>query len=400
MKVLVASLSDSSTDPRPSRMIDFLLDEGYEVDVLGYKVTLRNALVGNYFEIETSPGGAVSNFTRRASIAIAKLLPNWRRLESLKDALNDIRCGVLAHRDSLGEYNYNLIVVEDLQLLPLAFKIKRTAKVLFDAREYYPLQYDESWKFRVFEKPERVRLCRRYLQRCDFAMTVSDGLADKYVEEFDTPMVVYRSVPRKYSHTSSRATGAIIKMVHHGVANRNRKIERMITIAGACDATCSLDLFLVGDQKYISELKLMSERHDNVKVRDPIKFSDLSSRLIEYDVGFYMLEPTSFNLRYALPNKLFEYIQAGLAVIIGPSPEMAGIVTRYECGFVLPSFNLDEASSMLKKLEAGQIENARMKSRTAAEELCYESEQKVLISILDGVNHHEAKSSRPLRSEQ
>ena len=48
----------------------------------------------------------------------------------------------------------------------------------------------------------------------------------------------------------------------------------------------------------------------------------------DYDVGLYLLPPTNFNQRYALPNKFFEFIQGRLAIAIGPSPEMAKLVER------------------------------------------------------------------------
>lgn len=192
---------------------------------------------------------------------------------------------------------------------------------------------------------------------------------------------------------SAHSVGPVITMVHHGVANRNRKIEKMIAIAGACKPQVTLDLFLVGDQHYIAELKNISRQYGNVTICEPIEFSEINAVLARYDVGFYILEPTSFNLRYALPNKLFEYIQAGLAVIIGPSPEMADVVTKYECGIVLPSFDEDEVSLRLSELTSDQIAGAKAKSRIAAKELCYESEKRVLIPVLGEFDRRKIQSS-------
>ena len=393
MKVLVASLSDPSSDPRPARMVDFLLCEGYEVDVLGYTPDKSNGSVKNYFAIARAAGSMASKIARRAVTILVRIIPNIRQFDRLKDSLNDIKIGVYIYRDLLANNKYDLIVVEDLQLLPLAFTLKRDGRVLFDAREYYPLQFNESRKFRIFEKGERIRLCRRYLGKCDAALTVSGGLARQYKQDFNVPMTVYRSVPKRASSMAAHSVGPVITMVHHGVANRNRKIEKMIAIAGACKPRLTLDLFLVGDQRYIAELKNISQQYENVTICEPMEFGEINAVLANYDVGFYILEPTSFNLRYALPNKLFEYIQAGLAVIIGPSPEMAEVVTKYGCGIVLPSFNEDEVSSLLREITSDQIADTKAKARIAAEDLCYESEKQVLIPVLGDLDRRKIEDS-------
>jgi hypothetical protein len=77
-----------------------------------------------------------------------------------------------------------------------------------------------------------------------------------------------------------------------------------------------------------------------IKFNGPIPFNDLVNKLSEYDWGFYLFQPTGFNTKYALPNKFFEFIQARLGVIIGPSPEMMAIVNKYENGFVSKDFSV------------------------------------------------------------
>ncbi|MBK7701065.1 MAG: hypothetical protein IPJ39_21260 [Saprospiraceae bacterium] len=59
----------------------------------------------------------------------------------------------------------------------------------------------------------------------------------------------------------------------------------------------------------------------------------------KYDIGLYILEPTNFNNGMALPNKMFEFIQARLAIAIGPSPEMKSLVEEYNLGVVSADFD-------------------------------------------------------------
>ena len=71
--------------------------------------------------------------------------------------------------------------------------------------------------------------------------------------------------------------------------------------------------------------------------------------IAQYDIGLFLLSPANFNYYHALPNKLFEFVQARLAVAIGPSPEMARIVNDHDLGIVAPDF---EPTTMAAHLNA------------------------------------------------
>jgi hypothetical protein len=62
------------------------------------------------------------------------------------------------------------------------------------------------------------------------------------------------------------------------------------------------------------------------------------------------LQPSSFNNLHALPNKLFEFTQACLAVAIGSSPEMARIIQEYSCGIVTDDLALSSVARVLNQL--------------------------------------------------
>ena len=93
--------------------------------------------------------------------------------------------------------NFDLIITHDCTLLPLAFSIKgdKPAKVMLDAREYYPLNFDDQWLWRVFIKPINEYLCQQYLGQCDKIITVSDGLAQEYHHAYQINPEVIMSMP-------------------------------------------------------------------------------------------------------------------------------------------------------------------------------------------------------------
>ena len=101
--------------------------------------------------------------------------------------------------------------------------------------------------------------------------------------------------------------------------------------------------------------------------------------LSDYDVGLYSLPPYSFNARYALPNKFFDFIQARLCVAIGPSPEMKRIVEQYVCGVVVKDFTAEALAETLRALDRQKVESCRQAADVAAAALCYERSAEVLL---------------------
>jgi hypothetical protein len=112
-------------------------------------------------------------------------------------------------------------------------------------------------------------------------------------------------------------------------------------------------------------------------------FCDLPRYLNQYDVGLYLLPPTNFNYQLALPNKLFEFVQARLAVAIGPSLEMARLVREYDCGIVSDEFSPESLARRLNELDREHIDHFKQRSHFAARELCFEKNSEVLLGMIN-----------------
>jgi hypothetical protein len=120
-----------------------------------------------------------------------------------------------------------------------------------------------------------------------------------------------------------------------------------------------------------------------VAIREPVPYQRLIPETAGYDIGVYILEPLSFNLRHALPNKFFEFIQARLAVAIGPSPEMQALVERHGCGVVAADFDPRSLAAALNALSGEQIEQLKARSHQAASLLNAEANRGRLLAELD-----------------
>ncbi|MFA6127025.1 MAG: hypothetical protein WC699_06950 [Bacteroidales bacterium] len=383
-RALVMVYNDPGSDPRPRRTVRLLNELHYRVDVLTYGHKASRTVNKAY--IIPSNGrrkkyARVMWFFLNKCIRIYEFAGLYLGIEMDKLYVN--RFNLKRICCDLKANSYSLIVVEDLDLLPVANFIRHLGNIVFDAREYYPKQNEENRWFRFVEAKRRNALLRRYLPVCDEFITVSPGLANAYAKEFGANPQVILSTPDYREVKIKPAETNMIKLVHHGIANRNRRLGNMIEIVKRLDNRYSLDFYLTGSVKYIEELKDAAKGHDCIIFNDPVEFDMIIPTLSNYDIGFYFLEPIGFNVTYNLPNKIFEFIQSRLAVVIGPSPNMAEIVSKYSCGFISNEFSIDSMVDTLDKLTLEDINTAKRNSDRAAKELCFEEESKKYRRLLE-----------------
>lgn len=304
----------------------------------------------------------------------ARFVPVWAGKWKVLDWINGV---------SLPDGPYDLVIVEDIGLLPAAFRAAAGSPVLFDAREYYPRQDDTNLWFKFLDRSHRVLLCRSYMTQCAAVVTVSPGIAAEYKREFGVDAQLVRSVPAYVEAQLTPANPHSIRMVHHGVANDNRKLEQMIEVMSLLDKRFSLDFYLTGNPEYISALQLAAEGDVRIRFRDAIPFEQIVSTLNGYDIGIFFVPPTTFNLKYCLPNKLFEFIQARLAVAISPTPDMADLVREYGCGLVAADFEPASMATALNALTPEAVTAYKRASDKAARELCFEVEGRKLAVLIE-----------------
>jgi hypothetical protein len=136
---------------------------------------------------------------------------------------------------------------------------------------------------------------------------------------------------------------------------------------------------------YYQELLELASGNPRIDFREPVAFTEIVQEINQYDVGVYILEPNSFNNKYALPNKFFEFIQARLAVAIGPSPEMGRLVHAYDLGLVADDFKPQALAERLKELTREKIENYKQRTAEAAYELSSAGNRTKILELVDGL---------------
>jgi glycosyltransferase involved in cell wall biosynthesis len=160
----------------------------------------------------------------------------------------------------------------------------------------------------------------------------------------------------------------------------------MIDVMQGLDDRFELDLMLVPTfPRYLEKLKTKSGIDRRIRFLPPVSMEQLVPFSHGYDIGLYLLPPSSFNNFHALPNKFFEFIQARLAVAIGPSPEMARIVREFGCGIVADDFAPSSLARVLNQLTPPDIDRMKSGSDRAARVHTAENNAERMRRIVDSV---------------
>jgi hypothetical protein len=370
--VLILSFTDLARDPRVNRQIR-LLSSRYRVLAAGTAPPQVNAV--DYFPLPNIPRSLPLKAVGALRLKLGQFERFYwsdRRVQSSLAMLADVRADV--------------IVANDLATLPLAAALARGAKIIFDSHEYAPREHEDRFVWRYFLQDYTDYLCRKYLHAASGMLTVCQGIADEYKAKYGVDSTVLINAPPYHDLSPGPTDPDNIRMIHHGVTISSRKIELMIEAMDFLDERFHLDLMLIPSaSSYFSGLERLAAKHPRVRIVPPVPMTELPRRLNQYDVGLFLLPPTNFNYQYALPNKLFEFIQARLAVAIGPSPEMARLVRQYDCGVVSEDFTPRALAGQLNALDRQRIDYFKQRSHQAAKEFCFEKNSRVLLDMIENL---------------
>jgi glycosyltransferase involved in cell wall biosynthesis len=368
-RVLVFSFTDHARDPRVHRQLQ-ALTERHEPISAGFGPPLLDV---DFVDLrpESSSLAARAN----SAVGLARMLA--RRFEAAYWGNRVVRRAV-ARLESMP---FDVVVSNDVETLPLALRLAAARPVVFDAHEYYPEHFADRW-WQLTLGVHLGYLCRTYIPRASSMITVSPGIARRYREELGVDPTVVMNLPERVELEPSPVSSPV-RLVHHGAADRRRHLETMIEAMGLVEGEFTLDFALVGDPREVDRLRLAAGGDERISFVAPVPMPELPEFLNGYDAGVYLLAPRSFNQRHALPNKLFEFIQARIGVVIGPSPDMAAIVRERGLGVVAADFTPQAFARAIASLDAPGVARLKARSHEAAGELHAEAGRQELLRLVE-----------------
>lgn len=365
-KVLILSLTQTGREPRVLKQIQHFRTS-WNVTTAGFGPAPDG--VDEHIEFPRVP--ARQGLARIPGVFTLLLLLRWHRLYARIEPRNT---EALRH---LAGGSWDVVIAHDAQTLYIAAQIAPARTILADMHEYAPRQSAPSLGWRLLHQPYYTWLCRTYLVPAGRVTTVSPGIVEEYRRVFDVEArLVINATP--YRDLQPSRVGAPIRLVHSGGAAPDRKLETLVTAVVNSQADVTLDFYLVDDDSgYVATLKELAHSDPRVRFNEAVPYDRLVETLAGYDVGVHVIAPTSFNNYWSLPNKFFDYVQARLGVIIGPSPAMVEFVDEHGFGMVAKGFSSEDLSDVLERITPEQVSGWKAAAHAIAKELSGEEQARI-----------------------
>lgn len=370
MKVGILSLRNMETAPRIIREIK-ALETDFEL-----------VLIGNPGKSGKHPVHSIYSFRT----LFDKLMSRIDQLRNLKK----VRYSRLS--SFILQQKIRVLIIHEPVFFPIAVRLKKEhgIRIVFNAHEYHPLEFEDLPGWLETEGKNYTELYRKYGHEFDLFINVCESIRLKCLEEFNLDSLVIPNAAFESKIPPSRNEQTPIRLIHHGALLPGRKIEKMISIVQEAGERFSLDIMVVpnpGAMEYHQLLKDLCSKTSNVRLIEPVSFNEIVPFINQYDAGMYLLEPSNFNNFHALPNKLFEFIQAKLAIIVSPSPEMSRLVTNYRIGWVAADFSTGSMIDILKNLTLQDIQACKENTLKAAASENAEHYQRLFLAQILSLAH-------------
>lgn len=382
MTVVIIAFSDVTSDPRVRRQVETLSSAGIDVAVVGH----------------ANPGRELPGLL----VAVPQTAPGWRR--RIATAVRQFPAW-LGHRAAMAGYWSNpvhraalrettalrptLIHANDWVTLPVAvFAAKQfNCPVLYDSHEFATGEYEERMSWRWFFQRFIKAVEERHIHKANRVLTVSAGIAQELQSLYALPRppAVVRNMPH-YLELPLRKPTDRIQVLYHGRLHASRGLEALLDSVPLWQADRHFVIRGPGPKDYLAALQ---RRVQKLRVTDRVSFAQsvAAESLIplanQADIGVVPARYDSIQNRFSLPNKLFEYVMAGLAIVSSPADEIAGLVRRFALGEVSSDLAPESVAASVNRLTPERILAAKEASLKAARTLNWDHEKQRLLMIYE-----------------
>jgi glycosyltransferase involved in cell wall biosynthesis len=280
---------------------------------------------------------------------------------------------------------FDLLLANDLDTLTANFLVSKIKNkpLVYDSHEYYtevPELINRPRIQSLWESLERVMV-----PKLKYAYTVCNSIANIYKEKYGVDFKVVRNVPIKnlVPFEMKKGNNADKIVLYQGAVNIGRGLKQAILAMQFLD---HMKLVIAGDGDIKNVLENLVEGNnlqEKVEFAGRLPIDELAELTARADLGLSIEEDLGLNYRFALPNKLFDYIQANVPVLITDLPEMVAVVKKYQIGEITTSLKPED---LAQKIQYSLTDSVKIKIwkenlKVAAKELVWEKEEEVLIEI-------------------
>jgi glycogen(starch) synthase len=367
MRVLILSHVELTRDPRARRQAEAAAHAG--LDVIGIcPADADDPLPFSAGRVVRTRGEHIAPRLRR--VGIGGIQPTRdrsvvRELRGLFRLWRLVRTNVLLARAARREGPVDVVLANEIETLPAGWFVARRshARLVYDAHEIYTSSEPDH--------PVAHRTLTAWLEgvlarRADDVLTVSDAIAEELERSLRLrrkPLAVLNAPKRTESGPAARLPGPL-RVVYQGAMAASRPVEDLLAAAEVAEAASVTIRVANAD---LAALRAEVQRRGlagRVQIADPVSPTELVEALAGEDVGVILNRPVSLNDELVFPNKLFEYMMAGLAIV---APRLRGVesfITDEKIGALYEPGNPASLGSVLAELAKDLSKTAAMGARS------------------------------------
>lgn len=231
------------------------------------------------------------------------------------------------------------------------------------------------------------------IRHVDRVITVSEPIADELQGRYGLPRTpnVVLNVPVRVASSAAPTVRQVVGvdadtmlLLYSGGVSAARGIETLVdALSELPDAQLAI-VVVPHPHPSIPALLARADRAgnaDRVHVAGPVSQRDIATFLSGADVAIHPLPGGSPNHDQAMPNKLFEYLHAGLPLVVSDAKMMAAFVRDHEVGETFVSGHPDSLASAVERLRSAPPSKAHLAA--VAERYSWQGQEAVVLKVYD-----------------
>jgi glycogen(starch) synthase len=223
------------------------------------------------------------------------------------------------------------------------------ARLAYESHEYWA----EKFPTQPLSRRLAMRIERIACRRADLTIVVNDSIGERMAADHGTDQaltILNVSDIRSVDTIEVAPEDGPLQVLYHGIVVPGRGVELLVDALARMKEPAELTVRGSGDALEASIEKASSLGvADRVTFVPPVPLEDVVSAASRSHVGVMPFE-NRLGYELALPNKLFEYLAAGLAVVASDLPELRRIIDGEKVGQVVPSGDADALARALDRI--------------------------------------------------
>ena len=262
----------------------------------------------------------------------------------------------------------------------------RGKTIVYDSHEYFT-EVPEIQHKKFVKKTWQI--IEGYIfPKLEYIFTINQSIANLYQQKYNKKLIILRNIPRKLNLQQRKTKlelgipmGKDIIILQGAGINMDRGAEELIEAMKYLKNTF---LLIIGDGDVIKSLKkkvLILNLKDSVLFKGKMPYLEMMQYTKHAQLGITLDKDTNINYKFSLPNKLFDYIQAGIPILASKIEEVEKVIKNYEIGLLIDNH---EPIHIAEKIQFALSHKESIKKwtinlETAAKELNWENEETFLI---------------------